>query len=208
MNYRKIDMTHYARKQQFDYFNSMTYPYVGLTVNVDLTEWLKKIKQRKQPFFLSFLYAATRAANAISEFRQRIVENAIIEYEKCIPSYTVALEDHSYCYCTVDCDMPYDDFVPYALKAQEQAMKQASLDEGEDAMALFFITTLTNTTYTAIVQPVPQPADSNPRITWGQYFEQEGRTLMPVTLLCNHALMDGYQLGQFYENLKKELQAF
>ena len=36
------------------------------------------------------------------------------------------------------------------------------------------------------------------------YFTQEGRTLIPVSLLCNHALMDAYQMGQFYENLCEE----
>lgn len=31
-----------------------------------------------------------------------------------------------------------------------------------------------------MVQPVPVPADSNPRITWGKYFQQGGRMLLPV----------------------------
>ena len=75
-------------------------------------------------------------------------------------------------------------------------------------MSLFFVSTSPNITYTAIVQPVPQPADSNPRITWGRYFVQEGRTLLPVSLLCNHALMDAYHMGLFYENLESELQRF
>lgn len=197
-------MNEYTRKQQFDYFNSMPYPYVGLTVNVDITDFLQQTKQKQHPFFLSFLYAVTRAANAIPEFRQRIVDGEIIEYEKCIPSYTVAMEDHSYCYCSVDCDMPFEEFLPYARKEQETAKQQASLDDGEDALSLYFISTVTNLSYTAIVQPVPQPADSNPRITWGRYFTQEGRTLIPVSLLCNHALMDAYQMGQFYENLCEE----
>lgn len=205
--YKKIDLSEYPRKQQFDYFNTLAYPYVGLTVNVDITEWLTQLRQKEHPFFLSFLYAVTRAANAIPEFRQRIVDGGIIEYQKCIPSYTVALENHSYCYCAVDCDKPFTEFLPYAIKAQEDAKQQAVLDDGEDALSLFFISTATNITYTSIVQPVPQPADSNPRITWGRYFTQNNRVLIPVSLLCNHALMDAYQLGLFYENLEKELRS-
>lgn len=208
MKYTEIDMTHYARKEQFDYFNSMAFPYVGLTVNIDLTKWLAAIRERKAPFFLSFLYAVTRAANEIPEFRQRIWKGSIIEYDKCIPSYTVALDNHSYCYCNVDCDMPFEGFIPYAIKEQEKAKQNAALEEGEDVLSLFFVTTVSNAAYTAIVQPVPQPADSNPRISWGQRFEQEGKLLMPVTVLCHHALMDGYQLGLFYEKLNQELQQF
>ena len=44
---------------------------------------------------------------------------------------------------------------------------------------LLFISTTPWLTYTALVQPVPIPADSNPRITWGKYFTQEGKTLVP-----------------------------
>ncbi len=60
---------------------------------------------------------------------------------------------------------------------------------------------------TALVQPAPFPADSNPRITWGKYFCQEGRTLLPVTLLAHHALVDGIHIARFYETLDRELVA-
>ena len=48
---------------------------------------------------------------------------------------------------------------------------------------------------------VPQPADSNPRITWGRYFTREQRTLLPVSLLCHHALVDGIHIAAFYLSL-------
>ena len=53
---------------------------------------------------------------------------------------------------------------------------------------------------------MPFPADSNPRITWGKSFRQEGRTLLPVTLLVHHALADGIHLARFYEALDRELE--
>ena len=53
---------------------------------------------------------------------------------------------------------------------------------------------------------MPHPADSNPRITWGRYFTREGRTWLPVSVLCNHALMDARQLALFYEALEQELR--
>ena len=55
--------------------------------------------------------------------------------------------------------------------------------------------------YTSIVQPVPTPADSNPRITWGKYFYEGERLMIPVTVLCHHALVDGIHIAKFYERL-------
>ena len=37
MSYKTIDMPAYPRRAHFDYFRSLAYPYVGTTVNVDIT---------------------------------------------------------------------------------------------------------------------------------------------------------------------------
>ena len=205
MNYTYIDMENYPRRAHFSYFTGMAYPYAGVTVNVDITDWLAAVKKQNRPFFHSFLYAAANAANQVREFRQRILDGRIIEFERCPGSYTVALPDGTYCYCNVDTDMPYTDFLSCAKARQQRAMEQASLDDGAEALSLIFVSSLPWLSYAAIVQPVPQPADSNPRITWGKYFTQEGKTLIPVSLLCHHALVDGIHFAKFFKALDEWL---
>lgn len=39
MDYRYIDMAHYPRKEHFAYFTGLAYPYVGLTANIDITQF-------------------------------------------------------------------------------------------------------------------------------------------------------------------------
>ena len=208
MNYKLIDMNQYNRKDHFAYFSNLAYPYVGITVNVDITDWLKIVKEKGLPFFHSFLYAVTNSANSVKEFRQRILDGQIIEFEKCFSSYTVALPDETYYYCEIDADMPYIEFLSYAESAQKKAVEESGLDDGNDALQLFFISSLPWLSYTSIVQPIPVPADSNPRITWGKYFMQGERTLLPLSLLCHHALVDGIHFAQFFENLNSLLAKF
>lgn len=50
------------------------------------------------------------------------------------------------------------------------------------------------------------PADSNPRITWGKAEIRGGRTVLPLTLLCHHALVDGLHISRFYAALDRELK--
>lgn len=121
---RKLDLGAYARKAHFDYFRSLSYPYVGVTVNVEITDWIRTVKERRHPFFFSFLYAVTNAANQVQEFRQRIEGDGIIEFDECTSSYTVALPDESYCYCQLSCSLPFDEFLPYAAAKQEAAKKK------------------------------------------------------------------------------------
>lgn len=205
MNYTYIDMENYPRRAHFSYFTGMAYPYAGITANVDITDYLAAVKRNGRPFFHSFLYAATNAANQVRELRQRILDGRIIEFEACRSSYTVALPDETYCYCNVDAAMPYTDFLSYARKRQEQAMAQATLDDGDEALSLFFVSSLPWVSYTSILQPTTVPADSNPRITWGKYVSQDGKTLIPVTLLCHHALVDGIHFAKFFEKLDEWL---
>lgn len=96
MHYRYLNMETYKRKDHFLYFNSLAFPYVGLTANVDITELLQKIKADRLPFFLTICYCVREAANQIPEFRQRIMDGRIAEFDRCATSHTVALEDGTF----------------------------------------------------------------------------------------------------------------
>lgn len=206
MAYHWLDMEHFPRREHFAYFSSLAYPYVGTTANVDITDIQKKIKGEKLPFFLTACYCAARAANGVPELRQRIKDGKIIEFDRCRASHTVALEDGTFCYCTLEDEPNLRAYLDAGRRAQEAAKRQASIAEDpEEALEKFFVSSLPWLSYTALIQPVPSPADSNPRITFGKYFSQEGRILLPVSLLCNHALVDGIHIAAFYQAMEREL---
>lgn len=208
MNFRYLDMNLYKRKSHFDYFSSLAYPYVGLTANVDITRLLAAVKQKQLPLFLTLNYCVARAANSVPELRQRIIDGRIAEYDSCRTSHTVSLEDGTYCYCTLSAAMPFSSYLPCAVETQEAAkLLRSTDDKSGDHHELLFISSLPWLSYTALINPVPAPADSNPRITWGKYFTEGAATLLPLTLLCNHALVDGLHIAQFYESLSREIGA-
>lgn len=206
--FRYLDMERYERKSHFEYFCSLAYPYVGTTVMIDITGFLKKIRRQNQPFFLTFCYCVSRAANQIAEFRQRITRDGrIIEFENCRTSHTVALNDGTYCYCSLDSRMPLDEFLRYAELEQEKARQCATISEdGEEALDKIFLSVLPWISYTSLIQPVPVPADSNPRITWGKYLEQGDKILLPVSVLCHHGLADGRHIAEFYRLLEEKTE--
>lgn len=208
MDYKYLNMETYKRKNHFEYFNSLAFPYVGLTVNVDITDLLKTIKAKKLPLFLSICYCVSKSANRVPEFRQRILNNQIVEYDYCLTSHTVALNDGTYCYCDLDSNRSFEDYIRYAVNEQEKAKQRNSInEETDDILGKIFISTIPWVSYTALVNPTPVPADSNPRITWGKYFIQNEKVLLPVSVLCHHALVDGLHISKFYDFLNKEMAA-
>lgn len=208
MAYRIIDMENYARRQHFNYFRSLPYPYVGITADVDVTDLLKYCKAKKRSFYLMFIHAVALAADKVPELRQRIHGNQIIEYSECPTSHIELLEDGSYCYCTLYHHLPLKAYYSEAEKARTDC-KAGSITEDEAVESMYFISTLPWLHYTAMVQPVAGSDESNPRITWGKYEENDkGRYTMPVTILAHHALVDGIHIARFYRELKDAVTGF
>ena len=75
MNYRRIDLEAFPRRAHFEYFSAMADPYVGVTAEVELRD--------------------------LTNLRQRIVDGASVEFERCDTSHTVMRPDGTYGYCRV-----------------------------------------------------------------------------------------------------------
>ena len=69
----------------------------------------------------------------------------------------------------------------------------------------FFVSSLPWLSYTQIQHPCVSADDSNPRLSWGKFTEENGKVMLPVSLMFNHALADGWHATQFYRNLEREL---
>ncbi len=201
-----IDLSQYPRRAHFDYFRALAYPYLGATAEVDVTDVVRFSKESGASFFLTLLHAVGNAANAIPAYRQRVRGEGIVEYDICRTSHTVALPDGTYVYCTADPALALPEFLRATAERQAEAAARGELREEAEPEGLFFISCLPWLDYTALVQPVPQPADSNPRITWGKYQKRGERFVLSMSVLANHALVDGRQIAEFYAALAERLR--
>ena len=110
-----------------------------------------------------------------------------------------------YCYCTLRHHMSVPAYFHQAEKARA-ACAEKGIAEDEDAESMYFISTLPWLRYTSMIQPVAGGDESNPRITWGKYEQtSDDKVLMPVSILAHHALVDGAQIAEFYQNLHTEM---
>ena len=218
MSYKTIDMSSYPRRGHLEHFKTMANPMLALTVQVDITEWFERNKAAGRPFFLSFQYAVVQAANTVPQLRQRIRNSGIIEYDFCNPSYTVALSDGTYRYCSVDANRNIESYLALAEEAQKSAMDSDCLTEHDDPESYFFISCLPWISYSSHEMPFPDSSFSVPSITWGKFYTenvpltQDGRIVLkevkriPVTIMANHAIVDGKHISDFFDALSDELK--
>ena len=207
MKKRYIDMSTYKRIDHFNYFKGLANPFLGLTCDVDVTDLVKYCKDNNLSFYLTFIHVVCLAANSIEEFRQRVENDVIVEYDECGTSHTEDSKDGKYCYCTLYHDKEFGEYIEYACRQRIACKNLDSIEEDEDVDGLYFVSCIPWLKYTALIQPSDKTVDSNPRFTWGKYeLDDKGRLLMPISVLCHHGLVDGRNIAKFYEKLNIEMK--
>lgn len=202
-----LDLENWKRKKHYDMFMSMDYPHFGMCANLDITEFLKYIKEKEEPFFGAFLYLVSEAANSIENFKYRIRDKEVIVHDNVSPSFTVFTEEEMFGFCHVGYNDNYTDHKKEYNKKIKDAKENPSIydEPGKDDM--LYITSIPWLSFTSVMHPAHMnPVDSFPRIAWGKYFDQSGRVLIPVSVQAHHALMDGYHMSKFYNVLQELLK--
>ena len=207
--YKEIPLDTYSRREHFLYFCSLPYPYMGVTVPVDVTKVVSFCKKNGHPFYLTMLHLAAKAANTVPEFRCRILDGRIIEYDFCPTSHTELKDDGTYAYCTVYHDHPsFDSYMNSALIARQNSREQGTITEDADVNSMFFVSTLPWLHYTTLIQPIGGDQHSNPRLSWGKFVQDaNGNFIMPFSVLVHHGLVDGMHLSLFYTALEKSISS-
>lgn len=196
---KRLDMAQFARRAHFQHFYGMAYPYVGVTVETEVTPLLALCREKGYSFYLMMLHAVALAADEIPELRQRIDNGGVVEYEACPTSHTELKADGTYAYCTLHHHLPLQEYLARAEAARKAVRESGSIEEEAEVQSMYFISTLPWLHYTALIQPVCCGEESNPRFTWGKYqTDGQGCVTIPLSVLAHHALADGVHIAAFY----------
>lgn len=205
---KTIDLKTWKRRTHYELYSGLAFPYLNITANVDISKLLPWCKENEITLFSTIAYCTSRSANNIPELRQRIRGEQVVEHEMVRPSFTVLTGDDTFGFATIDYTPDFTIFNQGVLDGIEAARKDPTIHDEPGRDDMIFLTTVTWVSFTQITHPVPlNPPDSFPRISWGKYFMQEGRLLMPLSLMAHHALMDGLHVGQFFEGVQGLLDA-
>lgn len=203
---RYIEMDTWPRREHFQMFVNWSYPYFSMCANVDLTAFYPALKERQIPFTLAIIYAITRTANAIPEFRYRIRGEQVVEHELVHPSAAILTEDDLFGFCDFEYAADLMVFVSQARQNLAYAKHHRSLrnEPGQDDR--LFMSPIPWVSFTSFIHPINLKAmDSVPRFAWGRYFQENHSIKMPLNVQAHHALMDGIHMGNFYNLIQDYL---
>ncbi len=199
---QRITFTDAHRQKHFDFFRNMDHPHFGITANVDITELLQIVRQSPDLTFTpAIVYLLTRAAFETTPFRWRIRDDEIIQHDVLQPSFAVPTKASSaFSFCTVTWQKDAQAFHAAATRRIQEMKDNPSFEDEVGQDNYLFMSSFPWASFTSVTHAMnSSPGDSVPRITWGKYFKQEGKVLMPLAVQAHHGLVDGSDLGKYYQ---------
>lgn len=206
---RKIEFTNPHRRKHFEYFRTMNHPHYSITANVDITRLLEKIKDESLKFTPVMVYQITNTAHQIKPFLQRIRGTEVIEHDYVHPSFSVSTKvSDVFSFCEVKYNGEFKDFYERAIDRIKIMQEDPVFEDEEERDDYLFLSALPWISFTSITHAMHyHPHDCIPRISWGKTFQDGNKTLMPLSLTGHHALIDGKNMGDYY-NLFQEKISF
>ena len=212
MAFTPIDLQAWPRGQMFYYFSRMAPTGYSITVRVDVTQWWQTLKAAGLKFFPAYLWAVTRNLNRQVEFKVAEKDGVLGYYDTLTPLYASFHEDdHTFSLMWTEYT---DDF-----RSFHQAYLHNQAAFGDVHGVLSQPQTPPANAYT--VSCVPWISFEHfavhsyenkpyyfPSVEAGKFVEENGRTLMPLSITCHHATTDGYHVKAFLESLQQDADSF
>lgn len=87
-SYQIIDPKTWKRALHCQIFRNSTEPQFCVTFELDITNFLSKIREKGYSFTMALIYAVTKCANGIEEFRYRFVDGQVVLFDKIDTAFT------------------------------------------------------------------------------------------------------------------------
>jgi chloramphenicol O-acetyltransferase type A len=204
----EINIDTWERKEHFNFFLRGDLPFYNVNFHVDITGLRDYVKAYGLSLNNTLIFLVTKTLNRIDNFRYRLVDGKVIKYERINPSFAcIRGNEELFRMITVEF---IDDLVAFDRKVKEEIKNSNSYFDFRllnGRTDFVFISTLPWIPFTGIDHTLSlRKEDAIPRISWGKYFEQDGKVLLPFNIQVNHIFVDGLHVGKFYQLLHEEVR--
>ncbi len=205
-----LDVGNWARREVFEFFRGFDKPYFNICARIDVTKLLEVLRLRPNTgVSLVYHYFALRIANDIEPFRYRLREGRVLVHDVIHGATTVLLPNESFTFAYFDYQENFENLLSGAERAVNEARSGAlgfRPRENDDDMIHFTVLPWVSFTSFSHARNWARE-DSVPKISFGKFFGENGRTFLPTSVEVHHALMDGLHVGRFLSRLEETMAA-
>lgn len=194
----------WKRKGTYRFFRDYQDPFFMLTAPIEVS---RARKPPNRPFFLQYIHQALRVMDELPAWRLRFHDQEkLCLYDHVDAGCTVARDDGSFYFADFTYQSDLEQFVAHGQAVMAAQKEVPGLQPNDYRNDIAFFSVLPWVHFTAFKNPHREAYNDHwPRIVSGRIKETNGRHFMPLSLEVHHSLMDGRDLGDFFEALEERL---
>lgn len=206
MTHQIIDLETWPRATQFHFFRTYQQPHYATTARLDVTHLMARKADGMSPY-RGCLFAIGAGLHRVPELCMRFRADQVVAHDMITLSMTVPTDVGSFGYAYVPFVADFAAFEGQAKVLIDAVAAGNTLDANSgERDDLAYLSCMPWLDYSSINNALPGPDDCIPRITWGKFVERDGRWDMAMTLEVHHALVDGAQVGAYFEAVQGALR--
>ena len=201
--YTEVDISTWTRRTTFEFFRDYKDPYFNIAANVDVTKLRQFCRENKISFSIAALFYTQQAANSIREFRLRMIDEKVVEFESVEATQTILNDNETFSFCYFEHCPNVFEYVEAGRAARNKYLKLKTFDVETERIDLIYYSVIPWVSFTSFKHASPgDNRQTVPRIVFGKVFHDQDRELMPLSVEAHHAMMDGIHVGRFFERFQ------
>jgi chloramphenicol O-acetyltransferase type A len=206
--YTELDIQRWPRKATYEFFKDYEDPFFNFTANIDVSRVYRFCKENDLTVSLTLLYYSLVTANAIREFRVRLVNGRLVEYDMIHATQTILNDDETFSFAYFEMKENVFDFNRSGREARDRYKQLRSFDVEADRSDLIYYSSIPWVSFTSFKHASRlDRTQTIPRIVFGKIFADGEGKFMPLSVEANHMIMDGFHVGKFFTTFQDHLDS-
>ncbi len=203
--FTEVDIDTWPRKATYEFFRDYEDPFFNFTANVDITRLHRFTKENGLSISLASLFYVMTAANGIREFRIRLLDGRLVEFDRIHPTQTIfdpADETFSFAYYEMQPDV--FEFDRAGRIARDQYARLKTYDVESHRVDLIYLSVIPWVSFTSFKHASRiDRTQTVPRIVFGKIFDDGPAKKIPLSVEANHTIMDGFHVGKLFNRFEE-----
>ena len=206
--YTELDIEKWPRKATYEFFKDYEDPFFNFAANIDVSSVYRFCKKNNLKFSLVSLYYSLVAANEIREFKIRLVDGKLVEFDRIHATQTILNDDETFSFAYFEMKDDVFEFNRLGKEAREKYKALKTFDVESDRFDLIYYSVIPWVSFTSFKHASRlDKGQTIPRVVFGKVFTNNGRMLMPLSVEANHTIMDGFHVGKFFTRFQEVLDS-
>lgn len=200
-----IDIQYWNRRQIFEHFSNLKDPYFGVTIPFDVSNAYAFSSENKVSFFGRYLHDCMKSINYVENFKYRIEDGKVIEFDVIHASATMLRDDKTFGFSFIEYHKNLDVFLENLEAEKHRINTTSDLYPPKNGLDCIHCSAMPWVNFSGHKEPISGQLESIPKLAFGKASKINDKLVMNVAVNVNHALVDGYHVGLFSKKFQEYL---